>query len=270
MRDVQMKWCAAHHELVTQLMLKPKDHLLSCVLDTLSHIPWTGQLHVFQNSINIHKLWVFFSKEWLSDDHLLVMLDLLREDIAGELQNQILIENTHFMNILTAAYHECTQYTSEKSFRWVRERGQQLAVGEKTHLATIVNQNNVHWVALIIDFTQGQILYGDSTGQPIDKKIANILEWWTSYHTGTKFPVTGLDITIQNDSYSCGMFAWDALRYKLSNCSTKRLHPTCASVDRLQMFLRLVKHYHTNWQSVSHHDHRMKDLHCLDLKWNTF
>lgn len=252
-RDIQTKWRAAHHELITQLTLKPKDPLLTSVLNTLSHIPWTGQLHVFKNSINIDKLWVFLSKEWLSDDHLLVMLDLLQEDIATELQNQIFIENTHFMNILMAAYNEHTKYTSdlERSFRWVRERGQQLAAGEKTHLATIVNKNNVHWVALIIDFTHGQILYGDSVGQPIDKKITDILEWWTSYHTGSKFPVTGLDITIQCDSYSCGMFAWDALRYKLSNHSTERLHPTRASVDRLQMFLRLVRHYHTN-QSVSH------------------
>jgi hypothetical protein len=254
MRDVQTKWCAAHHELTTQLMLKPKDHLLSCVLDTFSHIPWTGQLHLFQNSINIHKLSVFLSKEWLNDDHLLVMLDLLQEDITAELQNQVFIENTHFMNILTAAYRERNEYTSERSFRWVRERGQQLAAGEKTHLATVVNKSNVHWVALIIDFTHGQILYGDSSGQPIDKEIMNILEWWTSYHTGSKFPVAGLDITLQCDSYSCGMFAWDALRYKLSNHSTKRLQPTHATVDRLQMFLRLVSHYHSTDQSVSYNE----------------
>ena len=249
MCDVQTNWCAAHHELVTQPMLKPDNHLLSSVLDTLSHVPWTGQLHVFQNSINIHKLWVFLSKEWLSDDHLLVMLDLLQEDITTELQNQIFIENMHFMNILTAAYHERMEYTSERSFRWVRECGQQLAVGEKTHLATIVNKGNVHWVALIINFVHGQILYGNSAGQPIDKKITNILEWWTSYHTGSKFLVAGLDITIQCDSYSCGMFAWDALQYKLSDHSTKRLQPTHASVDHLQMFLQLMKHYHNN-QSV--------------------
>ena len=93
-RDVQMKWHATHHELITQLMLKPKDPLLSSVLNTLLHIPWTGQLRVFQNSINIDKLWVFLSKEWLSDDHLLVMLDLLQEDVAAELQNQIFIKNT--------------------------------------------------------------------------------------------------------------------------------------------------------------------------------
>ena len=210
-RNVQTKWHAAHHELVTQLMLKPEDHLLSSVLDTLSLIPWTGQLRIFQNSIDIHKLWVFLSKEWLNDDHLLVMLDLLQEDITAELRNQIFIENTHFMNILTAAYHERVEYSSEKSFRWVRERGQQLAARKKTHLATIVNKSNVHWVALIIDFAQSQILYGDSTGQPIDEKTANILDWWTSYHAGSKFPVTGLDITIQHDSHSCGMFSWDAL-----------------------------------------------------------
>ena len=251
MRDAQMKWRAAHYELVAQLRLKPDDQLLSHVLSTLSHVPWTGRLCGFRNSIDIHKLWVFLSKEWLSDDHLLVMLDLLQEDITAEHQNQIFIENTHFMNKLTAAYHERTQYTSARSFRWVREHGQQLAAGQKTHLATIVNKSNVHWVALIIDFARGQILYGDSAGQPIDKEITDVLGWWTSYHTGgSKFPVAGLDITIQHDSYSCGMFAWDALRYELSNHSTERLHPAHASVDRLQMFLRLVRHYHN--QSVSY------------------
>ena len=103
MRDTQTNWRAAYHELAAQLMLKPDDRLLRCVLDTLSRIPWTGQVCVCQNSIDIHKLWVFLSKEWLSDDHLLVMLDLLQEDISTKYQNQIFVENMHFMNILTAA-----------------------------------------------------------------------------------------------------------------------------------------------------------------------
>jgi hypothetical protein len=132
----------------------------------------------------------------------------MQEDLTAEYQNQIFIKNMHFMDILTTAFRERTWYTSEQSFRWVRECGQQLTAGEKIHLATIVNKSNVHWVALIIDFTHGQILYGDLAGQPIDKKITDILGWWTSYHTGgSKFPVNGLDITIQHDSYSCGMFA---------------------------------------------------------------
>ena len=250
MHDAQMKWHAAHHELVAQQMLKPNNHLLNCVLNTLSCIPWTGQLRVCQTSIDIHKLWVFLSKEWLSDDHLLVMLDLLQEDITTEYQNKIFIENMHFMDILTAAYHKCTHYTSARSFRWIRECGQQLAAGEKTHLATIINISNVHWVSMIIDFTHSQILYGDLAGQPIDKKIMKILGWWTTYHMGTEFLVTGLNISIQHDSYSCGMFAWDVLRYELSNHSTERLHPAHASADRLRMFLRLVKHHHN--LSVSH------------------
>jgi Ulp1 family protease len=104
------------------------------------------------------------------------MLDLLQDDIAIEYENHVLIENTHFMNVLTSAYHERTQYPSAKSFRWIRKHGQHLATGQKTHLATVINKSNVHWVALIIDFKQCRILYGDSAGQPIDKKISCVLE----------------------------------------------------------------------------------------------
>jgi hypothetical protein len=108
LRSTQMKWHTAHHEVISRLALKPDDNLLNQVLNALSYIPWTGQLIGFQNLIGIHNLWTFLSKEWLSDDHLLIMLDLLQEDVAIEYRNHILIENMHFMNVLTAVYNECT------------------------------------------------------------------------------------------------------------------------------------------------------------------
>lgn len=73
----------------------------------------------------------------LSDDHLLIVLVLLQEDVTAEHQNQVFFENTHFMNKLTAAYHEHTQYSSARSFRWVREYGQQLTLQPLTKAMSI-------------------------------------------------------------------------------------------------------------------------------------
>ena len=89
------------------------------------------------------------------------------------------------------------------------------------------------------------IQYGDSTGQPIEQGLKTIITWWTFYHTGVQFSYTNLLIGIQRDGYSCGMLAWDALRYQLAGPSplVTRIDPSQPSDERLKMFLRLVKHY---------------------------
>ena len=102
-------------------------------------------------------------------------------------------------------------------------------------------QSDVHWVALIIDFMQSQILYGDSTGQPIDKKITNILtggpltmQVLTSLSLALILPFSMTAIHVE---------CMHGMHCDTSSVTTPRFHHTCASVDCLQMFLQLVRHY---------------------------
>jgi hypothetical protein len=245
--NIQENWKRAANRLEAKFRTAPKNHLLQHVAKTLNHLPWTGNLLGYFNTIDLCELWVYFTEEWLTDSHLLVMLELLIEDIPSECHRCAFIENTHFTTLLAAAYNDQERYSTERSYGWIRDRGNQLANGSKTYLATIINQNNIHWVALLIDFDEKVIRYGDSTGHPIEQGLKTIFAWWTFYHTGVHFSCSSLVIGIQRDSYSCGMLAWDALRYQLAgpSPSVTRMDPLQPSDERLKMFLRLVKHYNT-------------------------
>jgi Ulp1 family protease catalytic subunit len=182
------------------------------------------------------------------------MLELLIEDIPSECHRRAFIESTHFTTLLITAYNDEERYSTERCYGWIRDRGNQLANGSKTYLATIINQNNTHWVALVIDFDKKVIWYGDSTGHPMEKGLKTIIAWWTFYHTGVHFSYASLVIGIQRDSYSCGMLAWDALWYRLAgpSPSVTQMDPSQPSDERLKMFFRLVKHYDN--KEVSDHD----------------
>ena len=190
-------------------------------------------------------------QEWLGDEHLLLMLDLLREDVSEKYQNRVLIENTHFATLLAAAYNEREKYMTRRSYGWIRDRGNQLANGNKAYLATIVNQNNTHWVGLIIDFEEKKVWYGDSLGNPMDATLRDIVKWWTFHHTGMHFTHANLVTSQQCDSFSCGMLAWDTIQYHLNNFSTTQMDPTQPFNERLKIFLRLIKHHNLSHQQVS-------------------
>ncbi len=250
-RNIQENWKKAVNQLEEKLRTAPTTLLIQQAANALAHLPWTGNLLGYHNTIDLSQLWVYFTQEWLSDNHLLVMQELLTEDISRECHRHAFIEDTHFMSLLTTAYRNQQSYATERSFAWIRDRGNQLASGHKTCLTTIVNQHNVHWVALILDFHEKKIQYGDSTGRPMEHGLQEVVEWWVFHHTGLRFAHESLVIGLQHDSYSCGMLAWDALHYRLGGPSVTRMDPSQPSNERLKVFLRLVKHHKIKQVSVS-------------------
>lgn len=207
----------------------------------LPHLPWTGNLTGFTNTIDIHQLSAFMTDEWLTDDHELMMLDILKQDLAAtNCVDKVFIENTAFLTLLTVASQNQQEYNSSQAYKWIRNRGKDLASGQKHYLATIVNQDNVHWTALILDFKTEAILFGDSYRKPMPPGLQLVLEWWIQHHTGRQFTYENLTITRQTDHFSCGMLAWYALRcHLLSN----KLQVREAMVGRAETFVRLTQHY---------------------------
>jgi len=76
-----------------------------------------------------------------------------------------------------------------------------------------MNLDNKHWVAIVLDFENSEILYSDSMGGEPSKDLKEILSWWTHIHSGRKFMYGELEITSQQDSLSCGLLAWNALAH---------------------------------------------------------
>lgn len=106
-------------------------------------------------------------------------------------------------------------------------------------LAMIANIGNSHWIALVIDFKNSRILYGDSMGGTIDEGINDALTWWIGHHTGKDFVQSYLPITRQQDGYSCGILAWFALAVFLLPESYSLPEARVVADERLRMFLRV-------------------------------
>ena len=241
---VQGKWCRAVNSLEEQTRLHPGNSTLQQLSHSLSYIPWTGRLQGFSEAIDLQNLSAYLTSEWLTDEHELVMLEVLKQDlINGGCMPDHLIEDPAFALILELAYANRENYETH-AYNWIRKHGEELASGTKRYLATIVNKDNVHWTAIILDFKEQTILHGDSFGHSIATHLHEVFSWWIGHHTGKQFTYRTLPIATQHDSFSCGMMAWDALRHHLLPQHHSLMDPQQAMVDRARMFLRLTKHYH--------------------------
>ena len=109
-------------------------------------------------------------------------------------------------------------------------------------LATIANVNRNHWIALILDFNEAKILYGDSLGGQISAELRDILGWWTYLHSGKNFSYAQLPTTQQEDGYSCGLLTWNALAAFLLK-SIALMDPRHVVEERLKVLLRVVERH---------------------------
>ena len=61
--DIQENWKRAASQLEAKFRAAPKNHLLQCVVKTLAHLPWTGNILGYRNTIDLCELWVYFTQE---------------------------------------------------------------------------------------------------------------------------------------------------------------------------------------------------------------
>ncbi|THU84606.1 hypothetical protein K435DRAFT_615267, partial [Dendrothele bispora CBS 962.96] len=100
-----------------------------------------------------------------------------------------------------------------------------------------------HWVPLVIDGKHNRFLYGDSLqGQNavIPPKLLEALMSWKSCHSLLGFTTGILDITAQDDNYSCGPYALNALDHFVRPGVVELVKPPHVSCVRLQAMTKIV------------------------------
>jgi hypothetical protein len=218
--------------------------VFDAIKTALLYTPWTGRLQGFRNTIDLQQLSAYLTREWLTDEHELLMLDVLKSDLLANNCTNHFIEDPAFTTLLEVAYKNQEDYTTSNGYQWIRTRGEELASGQKRYLATIVNQHGTHWTAVVIDFVQHEILYGDSYQNTMDSKLRSILDWWVQEHSDRLFAHHLLPITRQQDDFSCGVLAWDAICcYLLPGPCRPLMDPRHPMIERAKMFLELTKFY---------------------------
>ncbi|KAF8235774.1 hypothetical protein L208DRAFT_1422280 [Tricholoma matsutake] len=175
----------------------------------------------FSTSVGTEYLAAYATIEWLNNEHMTHMLDLLRCDVIWQGLSQ-----------------RVEKYTSHRSYRWICGQGQALGMGAHKQLVSIRNVGKNHWIALVMDFTQGTVFYGDSLGKKISDNLHEVLDWWTHLHTGNLFDYCDLPITYQQDNYSCGLLAWNALAVFLLEGMHTLVDPSCVAQECLKVLLQ--------------------------------
>ena len=126
---IRQKWLKADESL--QKQSKPHHGipasdpgLIRNVYNALSCIPWNRNIQGFSASVGTEYLAAYTTTEWLNDEHITHMLDLLRCDVIREgLSQSVEVESIWFLQKLKEGYCDQEKYMSHKSYHWIRGQG---------------------------------------------------------------------------------------------------------------------------------------------------
>lgn len=131
----------------------------------------------------------------------------------------------------------------DPTFQWLHATGEVLTEVTWHQQGLIVNVNKTHWVAVVLDFQNHLILYGDSLQPTPDKEVVAMMTWWTHHHTGHAFSLKDLPISFQQDSYSCGLLAWNTLVVYFLPGKYLLIDPATIDDERLKVMLWVIQRH---------------------------
>jgi hypothetical protein len=220
------------------------DAIMQEAYDMLSCLPWSGNIHGFDEMEPLYTLATYASHQWLTTTHENQILDLLRRDLLLQ-GSKVEIAGMAFFTTLRKAYDCCDtgQYSESRAFTWIRGIGTALVMGERDGLGTMVNTGGNHWVAIALDFQRSVIWYGDSFGHRPVEEVTQVLDWWTFHHTGDKFIYRTLKITAQKDGYSCGLLGTNALGHFYRPDTYPLIDVAKADAERVRVMLKVAQRH---------------------------
>ncbi|KAF5343268.1 hypothetical protein D9758_016307 [Tetrapyrgos nigripes] len=234
-------------------------HSVDTSYNFLTNLSWAGYIEGFPIQIEKRYLVSFFTDDWLSSEHLNLLLDLMQRKVACSNVHDIVelpSESALFIPKMKQAYQRPSKYSTPK-FRWLHQIATKLTVGDKSLVGTLTNVNGNHWVAVVIDTTQEAIFHGDSMGHTIEDELEKALQWWTYEHFGVSFRVEDMAITAQNDSYLCGILAWGALEHFLLGDPECLMEGRQMDDCRLDAFLEVMERHNDQASDKIHIDEEL-------------
>lgn len=252
-RGVQCQWRSAVSNLHERI--KEKDNQSSELVQTVdtvvSHLPWAGEIPGFNTKTDMRFISFYLTTQWLTDDHESLMLELLRRETEQLEGVHINFQDPFFIPLLCAAYDNRSNYGTDSSYQWLRDLGTDLGSHYHSHLVTISNINQNHWGAIIVDFDQKLVQYGDSMDRLVKAGVKSALNWWLYIHTGQGFAYTKLPTTRQEDSHSCGILAWNAIAHYFFPKRHPLMDASRMRDERLQILLKILGYSKPEFHVVS-------------------
>lgn len=214
---------------------------------TLLQLPWAGITTGFgADTEPLHSFAHYLSSAWFESSHIDQQLHILHLDLkrAGILDCQLLTPFNFVLLTQMYRQRETTPYWENGSRKDIKGMGEEFASGRRMRMAGIANINGNHWVGMVIDMASSTIRYGDSLAGPNAVEVTDTIIWWLRHHIPSlTFTCEGLPITPQNDGFSCGPLALNAIRHAVLPESPLIVPASSIAIwqARLSMFLDVTK-----------------------------
>ncbi|KIM35344.1 hypothetical protein M413DRAFT_39984, partial [Hebeloma cylindrosporum] len=193
----------------------------------LTELPWKYRIPKTMGD-HISDLALFCSEKWLRISQVDTMLEILRDQMRSK-NMPAMVKNVDFLQKLIKVYrHTRNSYADDASTAFIRGLTEKLKTGEvsvvglavpvrytgsETQLPFDEDIISNHWCSFIIDTNERTIHYGDSLGPPPPPELLDVLNWWLGLSFPTPFSLVELPITQQADTFSCAVFAVNALSH---------------------------------------------------------
>ncbi|THU75208.1 hypothetical protein K435DRAFT_881368 [Dendrothele bispora CBS 962.96] len=167
---------------------------------------------------------------------------------------KFLVAPTHLSNKLLQFFGDTLDLAAYDQCDWVKRLGEGVFLREMT-LVTVLHlgklpvyegekEGSDHWVSLVIDGKNHYFFYGDSLqgkgSLDIPLKLLEALTMWKSRYTFSHFSTGVLDTTAQDDNYSCGLYALNAIEHFVRPDIVKLVKPTHVACVRLQAMTKII------------------------------
>ena len=250
LREMREPWVRA--EAALRKRKKGSKHSCSLIDETytvLSTLQWSGNIHGFDNNEPINHLAKYATHQWLTDVHENQMLDILRRELLLDQSSSCIeVESLEFIHYIESAYQQwhLEQYGVSRCFAHARRLGVELSSGACESVLLLKNLENEHWVALDVNFKENCIQYGDSFGEEAPPALMCAVDWWTYHHTGKEFAHDKLAITPQDNGFSCGLLAYNALAHRANLKKYPLIQAAKVDDARLEILLAVITRHADN------------------------
>ena len=135
---------------------------------------------------------------------------------------------------------EKSQDYKSKEWGWLHDFCNFIASGKTKTIGGLYNLNRNHWISIVIDGSQDVILVGDSLHSNANALVIGAISWWTHRHTNRHFRTGTLPITMQMDTFSCGLLSFNSLAHFYREESSPLIGARDVAIERIKIFLRIV------------------------------
>ena len=99
----------------------PMVPLINSVYSVLAGLTWGEMLHGFPAKLPVDCLTTYLTMDWLSDEHLTQLLELLKQNMWHAQRNRAInVEAIHFIPLLCNAYNDRDEYQTKKHWEWLQ------------------------------------------------------------------------------------------------------------------------------------------------------